>query len=82
MDSPIEHAIAKVGGQRALAKLLDVHPSLVSQWATGRRPVAAQHVLGIEAATGTSRHDLRPDVFGDPPANDPDAGRIVPVESA
>lgn len=32
--------------------------------AKGRRPIPARHVLAIEAATGVSRHVLRPDVFG------------------
>ncbi|WP_375732221.1 YdaS family helix-turn-helix protein [Xylella fastidiosa subsp. multiplex] len=27
----------------------------------------AEHVLTIEALTGVSRYDLRPDVFGAPP---------------
>ncbi len=64
MTEHITQAISVAGGQKALADLLSIHPALVSQWATGRRPVAAHHVLAIEAATGVSRHDLRPDVFG------------------
>lgn len=48
-----------------MARTLSVHPALVSQWATGRRPVAARHILAIEAAAGVSRHVLRPDVFGE-----------------
>lgn len=48
-----------------MARTLRVHPALVSQWATGRRPVAARHILAIEAAAGVSRHVLRPDVFGE-----------------
>ncbi|QHG87961.1 transcriptional regulator [Xanthomonas sp. NCPPB 1638] len=64
MDTPIQMAIRVAGGQRALADTLGVHPALVSQWATARRPVAAHHVLAIEACTKVSRHSLRPDVFG------------------
>ncbi|PWQ87883.1 hypothetical protein DKY64_01175 [Stenotrophomonas maltophilia] len=48
-----------------MARTLRVHPALVSQRATGRRPVAARHILVIEAAAGVSRHVLRPDVFGE-----------------
>lgn len=66
MDSPIAIAIKKAGGQSALAKSIDVQPALVWQWSSGRRPVAAHHCLAIEEATGVSRHDLRPDVFGPP----------------
>lgn len=81
---PIQKAIDAVGGQGALARLLKVHPALVSQWRTGRRPVAAHHILSIEAMTQVSRHELRPDIFGELPCSetDPDADRIVPVEVA
>lgn len=67
--TPIAAAIEAVGGQRELAEALGVHPSLVSQWANGRRPVAAIHAIPIETATGgqVTRHDLRPDVFGPAP---------------
>lgn len=53
-----------------MARTLSVHPALVSQWATGRRPVAARHILAIEAAAGVSRHVLRPDVFGEGEASE------------
>jgi len=81
---PIQKAIDAAGGQVALARLLKIHPALVSQWRTGRRPVAAHHILSIEAMTQVSRHVLRPDIFGDLPGSeaDPDADRIVPVEGA
>lgn len=80
MSTPIEQAIEAVGGQAVMARLLQVQPAMVSQWATGRRPVAAHHILSIETATGVSRHALRPDVFGDLVETDPDADRIVAVE--
>jgi len=67
MATPIQKAIQAAGGQRTLAHALHVSPGLISQWATGRRPVAAKHVLAIEAVTGVSRHELSPDVFGDMP---------------
>lgn len=80
--TPIQKAIDAAGGQGALARLLKVHPALVSQWRTGRRPVAAHHILSIEAMTMVSRHELRPDIFGAVGEPDPDADRIVPVEGA
>lgn len=62
---PITTAIQGLkGGQAAMARLLGVKPQAVNQWARGRRPIPARHVLAIEAATGVSRHVLRPDVFG------------------
>ncbi|MDV3469039.1 YdaS family helix-turn-helix protein [Stenotrophomonas sp. C3(2023)] len=66
-------AIEKYGtGQAGIARLLSVTPQAVNQWTSGSRPVPARHVLAIEAATGVSRHYLRPDVFGPAPANDDD----------
>lgn len=59
--------------------------SLISQWESGDVNVPAERVAVVERVTGgvVSRHDLRPDLFGTPEGqDDPDAGRIVPVESA
>lgn len=74
MTTAITSAIEHVGGPSALAAEISriegrdppLNPSLVSQWATGRRPVAAHHCLAIEQATDRSitRYQLRPDVFG------------------
>lgn len=62
--SAINKAIEVVGGQAELARVLDLHPSMVSQWATGRRRVAAEHCPDIEkAAQGqVTCEQLRPDV--------------------
>lgn len=59
---------------------------LISQWESGDVKVPAERVAFIERVSGgaVSRHDLRPDLFGgiDGGEYDPDATRIVPVESA
>lgn len=70
----IATAIEKLGtGQAGIARLLGVTPQAVNQWVSGTRPVPPRHVLVVEAATGVSRHLLRPDVFGPAPsANDPE----------
>jgi DNA-binding transcriptional regulator YdaS (Cro superfamily) len=49
-----------------LARALGVHPSLVSQWKTGRRRVSADTAVRIERAThgAVTRFDLRPEIFG------------------
>ena len=57
----IEQAIKAAGSQEALGRLLGVRQSLVSYWKLRRIP--AEWVLRIEAATGVSRHDLRPDIY-------------------
>lgn len=77
MDA-ITDAVSKVpGGQAALARKLGVSPQAVNQWVAGSRPVPPKHALKIESLTGISRHELRPDVFGPPPANDADAQQEV-----
>jgi DNA-binding transcriptional regulator YiaG len=66
----IATAIEKSGaGQAGIARLLGVSPQAVNQWVSGSRPVPSRHVLAIEAATGISRHQLRPDVFGGNPGS-------------
>jgi DNA-binding transcriptional regulator YdaS (Cro superfamily) len=53
---------AKRGRGAALARAIDVHPVLVSQWALGDRPVPLDHCAAIEIATGgaVKREALRP----------------------
>lgn len=79
--SAITTAIEKQGsGQAGIARLLGVSPQAVSQWVSGLRPVPPRHAIAIEAATGVSRHDLRPDVFG--PAEDASQGPATEQPSA
>lgn len=73
--TPIQLAVAAVGGQAQLARALSaerpedapIPAALVWQWVQGRRPVAPQHCLPIEKVTDgkVTRYDLRPDVFGE-----------------
>lgn len=60
--SPLERAMGTMN-QTEFASHVGASQQLVSYWVkTGR--VGAAHVLNVEAATGVSRHDLRPDIFG------------------
>ena len=52
--------------QTALAKKLRVSNAAVCKWFRKNR-VPAERVLAVEEATGISRYDLRPDVFGPAP---------------
>lgn len=62
--SPLERAMGNMN-QTEFAAHVGASQQLVSYWVkTGR--VGAAHVLNVEAATGVSRHELRPDVFGSP----------------
>lgn len=70
--TPLERAVSEAGGQSALARLLSTDERPVRQghiWAWLNRDtlVPAEFCRSIEAATGVSRHDLRPDVFGPAP---------------
>lgn len=61
--SAIDRAIEAAGGATRLASALGVRVNVVTNW-RARGTVPAEQVLAIESATGISRHDLRPDVFG------------------
>lgn len=62
--SPVEAVIKALGGPSAAARALGISkPSVVMNWRT-RGQVPAERVLEIETATGISRHELRPDIFG------------------
>jgi len=68
----IEDLICAAGGVSALAVELGVKPPTVSQWRSGVRPIPARLALAAQAKWPlvASVHDLRPDVFGAPAAND------------
>ena len=59
----LNRAVAAVGTRYQLAKLIGLRPPSVYGW----KEVPVVRVLAVEEATGISRHDLRPDVFGPAP---------------
>lgn len=63
--SALQDAVAKAGGQTALARAIGKTQGHISQWLR-REYVPAEEVLKIEAATGVSRHQLRPDIYPEP----------------
>ncbi|WP_201096202.1 transcriptional regulator [Thiocystis minor] len=74
----LEQAIASAGSQVALARQIGASQQMVSQWLTQRNGrVSPVYCRRIEEATGVSRYDLRPDIFGPPPA----ANRTKPVRA-
>ena len=56
-------AVEQVGSQSALARLVGVSQQAVFKWLRNRKPLPAEHVLKVEARTGISRHELRPDLY-------------------
>jgi DNA-binding transcriptional regulator YdaS (Cro superfamily) len=67
--TPIQTAVAIVGGQSSLARAIKVTQGMVWQWCANIRPVAPGRCIDIERATdgAVTRFDLRPDVFGEAP---------------
>lgn len=62
-NQTLQRAIDAAGSQQRLAEFLGIRSASISEWkARGRVP--AERCILIEKATGVSRHDLRPDVFG------------------
>lgn len=59
----LQKALALAGTQMEFARICGVKQPTVSYWLKHRRPLAAQCVLRVEAATGISRHLLRPDIY-------------------
>ncbi|HEX6957830.1 MAG TPA: molecular chaperone TorD family protein [Ferrovibrio sp.] len=76
MAEALTKAIAIVGGQTQLARLLGVKQANVWHWLKKAERVPGEYVLAIEKATGgqVSRHDLRPDLYPDP-----QSGNAAPV---
>jgi DNA-binding transcriptional regulator YdaS (Cro superfamily) len=60
-DEALKRAIKEAGSAEALAGKLGITPQAISQW----KQIPLVRVLDIERATGISRHDLRPDFFGE-----------------
>lgn len=67
LDTPFAKAVCTAGSQSAFGRLIGKRQSVVHDWLKRGIPLPAEHVLAVEAATGISRYDLRPDVYGPAP---------------
>jgi len=74
-DDGLDRAIDAAGGVARLARKIGVSQPSVSSWSK----VPAQRVIAVEAATGVSRNQLRPDLYSEPPMSE---GPIDPVDAA
>lgn len=63
----LDRAIALVGSQSRLANVIGTKQQNISLWRKNGGTAPAEYVLKIERATGVSRYDLRPDVYGTAP---------------
>lgn len=56
-------AVDAAGGQSATARICEVTQPAVWKWLQSGKRLPAEHVRAVEAATGVSRHLLRPDIY-------------------
>lgn len=63
MHLTLKSAVEAAGSQTAFAEICGVSQAAVWKWLNGEKHLPAEHVLKVEAATGISRHDLRPDLY-------------------
>lgn len=61
-DAGLQKAIDAIGSQAELARRLRIKAQSVTKWPR----VPAERVLQVEAITGVSKHDLRPDLYPRP----------------
>jgi TorA maturation chaperone TorD len=64
VDAGLEQAIRAAGGITELARRIGIAQPSVSKWSR----IPAERVLSVEAVTGVARAVLRPDLYGDAPA--------------
>lgn len=63
MFEALQIAVDRAGSQAALARIAGVSPTAVWKWCQSSKRMPAEFVLKAEAATGVSRHLLRPDIY-------------------
>lgn len=63
LDTPLAHAVRKVGSQSAFGRLVGKSQTSVHELLRDGKPLWAESVLIVERETGISRHDLRPDIY-------------------
>jgi DNA-binding transcriptional regulator YdaS (Cro superfamily) len=56
-------AVDRAGSQSALARIVGCSNTSVWKWVQSSKRMPAEFVLKAEAATGVSRHFLRPDIY-------------------
>lgn len=59
----LKSAVEIAGGQSAISRICEVSQAAVWKWLQSAKRLPAEYVLRVEAATGVSRHLLRPDIY-------------------
>ena len=81
LESPLARAVRAAKGQSAFGRIIGRSQSYVHGLMRDGKPLPAEEVLLAEAATGISRSELRPDLFGHV-AKDAHARAATDVEAA
>lgn len=63
IDSPFALAIRTAGSQSAFGRIIGRPQSSVRDRLASGKPLWAEDVLAVEAATGVPKEDLRPDLY-------------------
>jgi DNA-binding transcriptional regulator YdaS (Cro superfamily) len=71
-------AVDTLRTQTELARICGVTPTAVWKWLQSTKRLPAEYVLRVEAATGVSRHHLRPDIY--PVDLPPASSRFIGVD--
>lgn len=58
-----DHALAKAGSYKKLAEICGCTKQNLHNARLLNRPISARYVEAVEAETGVSRYDLRPDIY-------------------
>jgi TorA maturation chaperone TorD len=74
-DDGLDRAIDAAGGIAQLARKIGISQPSVSNWTR----VPAQRVVAVETATGVSRNELRPDLYGEQGNS---AEHVDPIDAA
>ena len=59
----LQAALERAGSQSELARVCGITQPSVWKWFQSSKRLPAEYVLRVEAATGVSRHFLRPDIY-------------------
>ena len=61
----LARAVSLVGSQSRFERLTGVKQQNTSNWLRRKGVLPGEYVLAVEAVTGISRHELRPDLYPD-----------------
>lgn len=82
LESPLAEAVRKVGSQSAFARLVGKSQASVFTRLRDGKPLWAESVLTVEAATGVTKEQLRPDIYRPEDATNQPTTALGNIEAA